>query len=192
MGSSTTTRNFGLRRFTNLVREGRFRAPATGTELMLGTLVQINAADTDRIEQATAAGVGIGAGGDTRTDLCGILWYEHDSQTFNSPEWGGAAGLLKQDLNTAPNGRLVQVLHGPGVKVWLRNTGANETEPGLNYPAVRPAVTMVNSIGTVAVGALLGWDPGGFWAVTTTPGEAFLRVTALNTNGVDSLDAEIL
>jgi hypothetical protein len=184
-----------MRRFTNLVREGRFRAPASGTELRLGTLVQIDAADTDRIEQADADvgdGAGIGGGGDVRTTLCGILWYEHDSQTFNDPRFGGAAGQLPQDLDTAPNDRMVQVLHGPGAKVWLRNTALDTTEPGLNYPASRAAVTMVNNIGAVAVGDLLGWDPTGYWAVTTNADEAFLRVTALDTNGPDSLDAEII
>lgn len=194
MGSSTTTRNFGMRRFTNLVREGRFRAPAA-SELQLGTLVQIDAADTDRIEQADADvgdGAGIGGGGDVRTTLCGILWYEHDSQTFNSTAFGGAAGQLPQDLDTAPANRMVQVLHGPGAKVWLRNTGASETEPGLTYANTRAAVTMVNSINTVAVGDLLGWDPTGYWAVTADAAEAFLRVTALDTHGPNSLDAEIL
>jgi hypothetical protein len=87
---------------------------------------------------------------------------------------------------------MVQVLHGPGTKVWLRNTDLNATEPGLKYPSTRAAVTMVNSIGTVAVGDLLGWDPTGYWDVTTDPAEAFLRVTAKDTNGPDSLDAEIL
>ncbi len=193
MGSSTTTRNFGMRRFTNTVREGRFRSQATGTALKLGTLVQIDASDTDRIEQATAAGgVGIGGSGDVRTDLCGILWYEHDSQTFNAPAWGGAAGLLPQDLDYAPNGRMVQVIHGAGTKVWLRNTSADTAEPGLSYTPDRDAVTMVTSIGTVSVGDLLGWNPTGYWAVTSTASEAFLRVTALDTNGDDSLDAEII
>jgi hypothetical protein len=192
MGSSTTTRNFGMRRFTNLVREGRFRAPAASA-LTLGTLVQIDAADTDRVEQATAAaGVGVGGSGDVRLELCGILWYEHDSQTFNAPPWGGAAGLLPQDLDTAPANRMVQVLHGPGVKVWLRNTLANETEPGLSYENTRDAVTMVNNIGAVVVNDLLGWDPTGYWAVTTDSTEAVLRVTALNTNGDLSLDAEFI
>lgn len=190
MGSSTTTRNFGMRRFTNLVREARFRAPAA-SDLRLGTLVQIDGSDADRIEQATAAaGVGVGGSGDVRTDLCGILWYEHDSQTFNSPPFGGAAGLLPQDLDTAPAGRMVQVLHGAGTKVWLRNTAVDTTEPGLSYPNTRAAVTMFD--GTPSVGDLLGWDPTGYFAVTTDASEAFLRVTALDTNGADSLDAEII
>jgi hypothetical protein len=193
MGSSTTTRNFGMRRFTNLVREGRFRAPAASA-LTLGTLVQIDAADPDRIEQADAGAEGVGVGGskDVRQDLCGILWYEHDSQTFNAPPWGGAAGLLPQDLDTAPAGRMVQVLHGPGVKVWLRNTADSTTEPGLTMSNDRAAVTMVNNIGAVAVNDLLGWDPTGYWAVTVDATEAVLRVTALDTNGADSLDAEFI
>ena len=88
MGSSTTTRNFGMRRFTNLVREGRFRAPASGTELRLGTLVEIDPSDTDRIRQATATAI-CWRGYGPNLGLCGILWYEHDSQTFNSPRvWG--------------------------------------------------------------------------------------------------------
>jgi len=188
MGSSTSTRNFGMRRFTNLVREGRFRNGSTA--LRLGTLVQIDGADPDLVEQASAAGVAIGGTGDVRTDLCGILWYEHDSETFNSPAFGGAAGQLPQDLDTAPAGRMVQVLHGAGAKVWLRNTAQDTTEPGLNYPATRAAVTMFN--GTPAVGDLLGWDTTGYWAVTVDPAEAVLRVTALDTNGPNSLDAELL
>lgn len=187
MGSSTTTRNFGMRRFTNLVREARFRAPAA-SDLRLGTLVEIDASDVDRVRQATA--VAVSAGGDTQTALCGILWYEHDSQTFNDPRFGGAAGQLPQDLDTAPAGRMVQVLHGKGAKIWLRNTDADTAEPGLNYTPTRAAVTMFT--GTPAVGDLLGWNTAGYFAVTTTAGEEVLRVTALDTNGENSLDAELL
>jgi len=193
MGSSTTTRNFGIRRFTNLVREGRFRAPESGTELRLGTMVEIDPTDTDRIRQAVSTA--INAGGDTATDSCGILWYEHDSQTFNSPPFGGAAGQLPQDLDTAPNGRMVQVLSGPGAKVWLRNTDVNTTEPGLFFTNTRAAVNMVEGLGTatpsVTVGELLGWNTAGYWDVTTTASEAFLRVTAVD-DDLNTLDAVIL
>ena len=194
MGSSTTTRNFGLRRFTNLVREGRFRAPASGTELRLGTLVEVDPSDTARIRQAVDTA--IGGTGDVRTNLCGILWYEHDSQTYNDPRFGGAAGGLPQDLDTAPNGRMVQVLHGPGAKVWLRNTDANTTEPGLNFPSTRAAVTMVAGLGgatpTISVGDLLGWNnSAGYWEATTNAAEAVLRVTYVDHN-LQTLDAELL
>jgi len=182
-----------MRRFTNLAREARFRAPAASA-LRLGTLVEIDSSDTDRIRQAVDTA--IGGSGDVRTDLCGILWYEHDSQTFNDPRFGGAAGLLPQDLDTAPAGRMVQVLHGPGVKVWLRNTEENTTEPGLNYDNTRAAVTKVFGLGgatpAVDVGDLLGWDNANkYYKVTTQIGEAVLRVTAVD-NTANRCDAEML
>jgi hypothetical protein len=156
-------------------------------------MVEIDPNDTDRIRQATATA--ISGGGDTATDLCGILWYEHDSQTFNSPAFGGAAGQLPQDLDTASNGRMVQVLHGPGVKVWFRNTEASTTEPGLNYSNTRGAVTMVEGLGgatpVVVVGDLLGWNTNGYYSVTTTASEALLRVTAVD-NDLNTCDAELL
>jgi hypothetical protein len=186
MGSSTSTRNFGMRRFTNTIREGRFRAPAASA-LRLGTLVEIDPGDTDRVRQATA--VAIGGAGDVRLGLCGILWYEHDSQDYNDPRFGGAAGLLPQDLDTAPVNRMVQVIHGSGTKVWLRNTDLDTTEPGLNFPAERAAVVMYD--GTPAVDDLLGWNTTGFYAVTALPEEAALRVTHVYA-GQDRLDAELL
>lgn len=193
MGSSTGTRNFGMRRFTNLVREGRFRAPAAA-DLRLGTLVEIDPADTDRVMEASATA--IGGAGDVRLNLCGILWYEHDAATYNDPRFGGAVGSLPMDLDTAPRGRMVQVLHGPGAKVWLRNTEANTAEPGLHFTPVRAAVTMVNGIGiatpTVIVGTLLGWDAtNNYYTATTAPEEAFLRCTHVYPDG-KTIDAEIL
>lgn len=193
MGSSTTTRNFGMRRFTNLVREGRFRSPSSAT-LRLGTLVEIDPSDTSRVRQAVDTA--IGGTGDVRLSLVGILWYEHDSQTYNDPAFGGAAGQLPQDLDTAPVNRMVQVLHGPGAKVWLRNTEANTTEPGLNFPSDRAAVTMVAGLGgatpTINVGDLLGWDnSAGNWAATTDATKAVLRVTYVD-NALATLDAELL
>lgn len=190
MGSSTNTRNFGMRRFTNTVREGRFRGIASGTELRLGTLVEIDASDTDRIRQAVS--VAISASGNTAVELCGILWYEHDSQSYE----GVAAGTLINDFDTAPNGRMVQVLHGKGTKVWLRNTAANTTEPGLNYESERDAVTMVTGLGgatpTVVVGDLLGWNNSSkAYEVTTTVAEAVLRVTHVD-NTLNKCDAEII
>ena len=92
MGSSTTTRNFGMRRFTNLVREGRFRGLASGTELMLGILVEIDPGDVDRIREADGtSGVAIGGSGDVRTDCaasCGTSMTLRRSTTLAS------AGLL--------------------------------------------------------------------------------------------------
>lgn len=194
MGSSTDTRNFGFRRFTNLVREGRLRAPASGDPLRIGILVEQDPNDPDRVREATDAA--IGGSGDVRLTKCGILMYEHDSQTYNDPRFGGAANQLVQDLWWVPNNRLVQVCSGPGVKVWFRNTGENTTEPGLNFPNTREEVIMVDGLSlatpSVEVGDLLGWDDTNhFYTVTANADEAFLRVTAVYPDR-DELDAEIL
>ncbi|RKZ05494.1 hypothetical protein DRQ25_16030, partial [Candidatus Fermentibacteria bacterium] len=180
MAGSQATRNFGFRRFTNLVREGRFRAPAA-TELRLGTGVEIDATDPTRIREITA---GNDVGGTGITGSVGVLWYEHDSQTYNDPRFGRAAALSPVDLDTAPVNRMVQVLQGAGAKFWFRNTEADTTEPGLNYPNTRPEVVMVANLGhdgsgDIKVDDLLGWDATNhYWAETAVVAEAVLRVTA--------------
>lgn len=180
MGSSTSTRNFGMRRFTNLVREGRLRS-AAGSSLQLGSLVEQNPGAVTEVREAdSTSGAGIGGTGDVRSGNVGILWYEHDAQTYNDPAHGGAAGQLPVDLDTAPGGRMVQVLSGKGVKVWFRNTALDTTEPGLNYPAVRPAVTIWDEAGTT-VGELLGWNSAtNQYEVTTDLSEAFMVVTSID------------
>jgi hypothetical protein len=92
---------------------------------------------------------------------------------------------------------MVQVISGPGLKVWFRNTEANTTEPGLNYSATRDEVIMVGNLGhhgsgDVAEGDLLGWDDvNGYWGVTATPAKAVFRVTSAD-NDYGILDATML
>lgn len=182
MSSSTSPRNFGFRRTVGIVREGRFRSP-TDTELRLGMLVERDPNDVLRIREATD--VAIGGGGDVRTTLCGVLWYEHDAQTYNTPEYGGGRLALRQDLAFAPVDRQVQVVQGgKGVKILLKNTGVDETSPGLTFPVVRDAVTMVGGLTatpTVAVGDMLGWDDGNhYWAKTVNPAEGALLIVHMD------------
>ncbi len=190
MGSSASTRNFGMRRFTNLVRDASKRAPAA-VALQLGSGVEIDIADTERVRGAdNADGVGITGTLDVRQVVCGIVWYEHDAQTTE----GRAAGSLNVDLDTAPAGRMVQILHGKGAKVWLKNTAANTAEAGLNFTPVRAAVTMVNGLGSagVAVGDMLGWHSANSeWTVTTDASEGMLVVTKFD-DTLETLDAEFL
>lgn len=180
MGSSTGTRNFGMRRFTNLVREGRLRSPS-GSSLQLGSLVEQNPGTPAEIREADGtSGAAIGGSGDVRSGNVGILWYEHDAQTYNTPAFGGAAGQLPQDLDTAPGNRMVQVLSGKGVKIWLRNTALDTTEPGLNFPASRAAVTIWDVSGTT-VGELLGWNAStNTYDVTVDASEAFMVITSID------------
>lgn len=194
MGTSTTTRNFGMRRFTNLVREGRFRAPAA-VELRLGTAVEADPGSTTDPQELRAVDAASPnrLGGTGITGFMGILWYEHDSQTLV----GQAAGSLMSDNDTAPVGRMVQVLRGPGAKVWFRNTEANVSEPGLNFPSTRAEVIMVANLGhhgaqDLAVDDLLAWDAtNDYWAITAVLAEAFLRVTYVD-NALGVCDAELL
>lgn len=194
MASSNATRNFGFRRFTNTVREGRFRAPASGTALKLGTGVEVDASDTDRVRQATSA-TGTGGAG-LVGQVVGALWYEVDSQNYNDPRFGAAAGQSPVDMDYAPNDRMVQVIHGAGTKVWFRNTEANTTEPGLNYPSTRAEVVMVANLGfdgtgDLAVDDLLGWDDTNDVWTETTIAFAVMRVTAVD-NSANTCDAEFL
>lgn len=189
MGSSFETRNFGFRRFTNIVREGRFRSPDAPTQLRLGTLVEIDLTDPEKVQEVTVNSTGA-VGADVKNSLVGVLWYEHDSQTME----GRAASTLNVDMNWAPPGRMVQVIHGPGVKVWMRNTLADTTEAGLNYPSARAAVTLVTGLGAagVDVGDLLGWDDvASAYEVTTTPAEAVMRVTYVD-DDLALLEAEMV
>jgi len=194
MGSSTTTRNFGMRRFTNIVREGRFRAPAAA-DLVLGTGVELDpnsTTDPQEIRQIDGAGPN-DLGGAGILGLVGLLWYEHDSQTYV----GAPAGSLVQDFNTAPRGRMVQIIRGPGVKVWFRNTEADTPEAGLNFPATRVEQVMVAALGFDGAGDLapdnlLAWDAvAGNWAETAVLAEAFMRVTYAD-NALNTCDAELL
>ena len=194
MGSSTGTRNWGIRRFTNIVREGRLRAPAAA-DLRLGLAVEHDITSTDYVREATSL---TGSGGTgIFGQLIGILHYEADSQNYNDPAYGAAAGQVPMDMDFAPRGRLVQVITGPGLKVWFRNTEANTTEPGLNYAATRDEVIMVGNLGhhgsgDVAEGDLLGWDDTNkYWAVTTTTPEGVFRVTKAD-NDYGILDATML
>jgi hypothetical protein len=196
MGTSTGTRNFGIRRFTNLVRESRYRAPAA-TELRLGIAVEPdpgNSDDPQTVREVAAGGsIDNTLGGAGILGLVGILWYEHDSQTYE----GAAAGNLLQDYDTAPAGRMVQVLHGAGAKVWFRNTELDTTEPGLNFPASRAAVTMVTNLGPDGTGdlasdVLLAWDDSvSEFAVTAVAVEAICRTTYVD-NDLGVCDAELL
>jgi hypothetical protein len=147
-------------------------------------LVEQNPTTPAEIREADGtSGAAISGSGSVITGNVGILWYEHDSQTYNDPAFGAAAGLLPQDLDFAPAGRLVQVLSGKGVKIWLRNTAADTTEPGLNFPNERLAVAMVNNVAGLSVGDALGWnDSSTYWAVTTTAAEMFMVVTDINSD----------
>lgn len=164
---------------------------------MLGTAVEpdpSSSVDPQEVRQVTGGGTPDNSlGGTAITGIMGVLWYEHDSQSYVGASWD----TLVQDYNTAPVGRMVQVLSGRGAKVWFRNTDASTTEPGLNFPNTRAEVVMVANLGhdgtgDIAVNDLLAWDDtNGYWAETAVLAEAFMRVTYAD-NTLEVCDAEFL
>jgi hypothetical protein len=158
--------NFGFRRSDESVRvsEGRFRTPATGNALLMGTAVQIDAAAPGFLKVCAA----------------------------NAPIVPGVAGLLLQEevhirgiydldvidsfsLSVAKKNTLSVVTTGAGTKVWLKNSDAQNRIDGR-------AISGVNIVDVtgVALGDTLGWN-GTRWAKTTDATAAWMTVTAVTT-----------
>lgn len=157
--------NFGFRRSDESVRvaEGRFKTPASGSALLLGTAVQIDSANAGYLKACAA----------------------------NAPLLTGFSGLLVQEeiqfrsiyentildsfsLGVAKLNKLSVITSGPGTKVWLKNTPAQTRADG----RVISAVNIWTTTG-VGVGDYLGWT-GSAWAKTTTAGQQWMVVTQVN------------
>ncbi len=160
--------NFGFRRSDESVRsvaEGRFKTPASGSALLLGTAVQIDSASAGYLK-ACAAQAALVPG------FSGVLLQEEIM--FRS--------IYEQDLvdsfglGVAKKDRLSVITSGAGTKVWLQNTGAQTRADGRSISAVNIWVTT-----GVAVGDYLGWN-GTAWAKTTVAAEQWMVVTAVNTS----------
>lgn len=161
--------NFGFRRSDESVRvsEGRFKTPATGAALLLGTAVEIDPAD------ATNTYLRVGASNvKARTGTCGLLVQE---------EVWNRSFYEQQDVDSfvlgiAKKNTLSVLASGAGTKVWLKNTAAQTRADG----RVIAAVTMFATT-SIAVGVKLGWD-GTKWLFVdgTTITNDFMEVTYYN------------
>jgi hypothetical protein len=158
--------NFGFRVSDETRRnaEGRFKTPATGAALLMGTAVQVDPA-SEGFMKACAANAAIVPG------FAGILLQEeghlpsiYDPQVTDS----ASLGVAKKNVYSV-------ITTGAGVKVWLKNTEAQTREDGRTVAAVTIA-----TLTGVAVGDQLGWD-GTTWAkVTGAVTEAWMTVTAID------------
>lgn len=158
--------NFGFRRSDESMatREGRFKTPATGTALLIGTAVQIDPATPGYMKPCAANAAAV-------SGLSGILVQEesHIYDIFSQP-----TGHDSYDLGVAKLDQLSVIWAGIGTKVWFRNTAAYAR--GTRAKAATHMVLMTG----LAVGDRLGWD-GTRWAKsdgTTIP--HWLTVTALS------------
>lgn len=120
-------RNFGFRSFENIVRDGRFRVPASGNAFLIGAPVQLDAAAAGYVKAATEA---VAPGPN-----CGVVVFEHIQNKSD-------ALVTSHDdpHNKVPLGQYAQMVHGQGTKIWLRNTAAKTLYDG----RVRAAVTVLD------------------------------------------------
>jgi hypothetical protein len=160
--------NFGFRRSDESYRssEGRFKTPATGSALLIGTAVQIDPAAPGFVK-ACAASAPIVPG------VAGLLVQEES-------HWGSIYGQPvstydSYNLGVAKLNQLSVISTGAGVKVWFKNTTGATRVDG----RITPTVNIWTTTG-VALGDSLGWN-GTTWAKVTDLTTAWMTVTAVNT-----------
>lgn len=163
--------NFGFRRSDEsvAVREGRYKTPASGSALLLGTLVSIDTASAGFLKQAVSAAPVV-------PGFTGLLVQEEiwDRSIYE------AQRVDSFSLGVAKANRLSAIWTGAGVKFWLKNTASQTRADG----RVIPAVTMFTAT-SVAAGRGLAWD-GTFWIDVSSPTAATAIATVLSydsTNG---------
>ena len=159
--------HFGFRRSDESLRvaEGRFRTPATGTALLIGSCVEIDPAAPGYLRVAAANAL-------PRTGICGLLLQEEDWDVSIY----AADNFDSYGKGTAKKNRLSVVTNGSGGKVWFDNRAAITRADG----RVLPAVSIVEFVGGLAVGDKLGWN-GTKWAKTIVAGQDHFELTEVNT-----------
>lgn len=156
--------NFGFRRSDESMRvsEGRVKTPATGAALLLGTAVELDPSNAGYLRVAAS-------GAKPRTGTCGLLVQEEvwDRTIYEAQR---VDSFL---LGIAKKNRLSVITNGAGVKVWFKNTAAQNRADGRQIAAV----TMFDAT-NVAVGRGLSWD-GTKWVDIADPTSAtsFMEVT---------------
>lgn len=159
--------NFGFRRSDESVRvsEGRFRTPATGSALLIGTAVQIDPANSGFVT-VCAANAPIVPG------VAGLLVQEevHIGSVYGQP----VESYDSFNLGVAKKNTLSVISTGAGVKVWFQNTSAQTRADGRSISGV----TICDLTGA-ALGDTLGWD-GSKWVKTTTASAAWMTVTSIS------------
>lgn len=149
--------NFGFRRSDESVRvsEGRIKTPSTGSLLLLGTAVSVDPTNPGYLVQAASGAAAV-------SGYTGLLIQEevmfrsiYERERVDS----FVLGIAK------PN-TLSVITTGPGTKIWLQNTAAQNRADGRTIDAV----TMFNPA-SVAVGHGLAWN-GTEWINVTSPTDA--------------------
>lgn len=157
-------RNFGMRSFENIVRVGRFRAPAGGTPFRIGAPITIDEANAGLVKEAADAQGLSGSG---------LAVFEHIQNKSDA-----LTTAHDDPYDKVPLGQYVQIVSGKGAKVWFRNTAAKTLYDG----RVRAAVTMIStSLASVAPGDRLTPNgTGGFKKANGTSEAEWFVVEQVN------------
>lgn len=103
------SRNFGMRSFENVVRDGRFRTPAGEAPFEIGAAVQLDPDNAGFLKLADEAAA--------PSQNCGLVIFEHIQNKSDA-----LTTVYDNPYNQVPPGQYAQMMHGPGTKVWFRNT----------------------------------------------------------------------
>lgn len=158
------SRNFGMRSFENVIRDGRFRVPRTGTPFKIGAPVMLDTANPGFLAAATEA---VAPGPNV-----GIVVYEHIQNKSDA-----LTTVYDSPYDEVPLGQYAQMMHGPGAKVWFRNTddktlydGRVQAAGGLLDPSV--------DVTTLEIGSGLVPAGGGLYRATDGTATADVGGTA--------------
>lgn len=159
------SRNFGMRSFENIVRDGRFRAPKTGT-LVIGAPVVLDPATPGFLKAATDAAPANSTGG--------LVIFEHIVL-----KGVDAALSTSSDANTVPLGNYAQLVHGAGAKVWFRTTADKTMYDGRTQPG---GSLIATTLGDLAVGDGLVPDGAGKLRKAVAEEARWLTIEQINTS----------
>jgi hypothetical protein len=172
---SLYARRFGIRDYSNIVRNGRH---VNDVDLVIGS------AGVVAPSGASAGKVVAPAAGASANALSGIVLYEH----VFAPDI--TLGQTSDDLSTAPAGKYVQLVSGQGAKVFLVNSGSI-TINGV----VRAAITTVD--GSIAVGnGLKPSSSAGQWTAAAAGAGDWMTIESVSgstaNGGQQTIEARLL
>lgn len=182
-------RNFEMR-ITPTEQQRRGRIVLTGADTPIGAPLKIadGATPSEAFTKALPAALATGSQAFKR-GFTGIGIYEHLDFNQFDPEY-----TTYSDRDLMPNGKLVQLIIGPNVKVVFRNTADRKFLGTRDYKG-RLMIAGLGATPTVAVGDYLtpgtGTDAAGYWAETASAANAWLVVTSVDASRQE-VEAELL
>lgn len=163
------SRNFGMRSFENIVRDGRFRAPSR-TPLAIGAPVMLDPANPGLLKAATEAA--------KPTQAAGLALFEHTMLVGVDPALTTSSDA---PFNQVPLGAYAQMIHGAGAKVWFKNTADKTLYDGRTQTGGE--LILAADMATLAIGDGLVPDGDGKLRKADDATEArWLTVEQINTS----------